>query len=556
VVATGQSGYANYSPSTVRVGIDGFRYGDFPFGTVRGRVLDPDGDGFPGASLNLVSGSGTYSVKAGSDGVFSRSGLPAGTYSVTASAPNYSARTLSGVIVTGGSETTGIDIKIPEASGHPLFGRIYKPHSNIPAIQPAGTTLNINVKTGSSASGWSASLATDYKTIFLPVVSASYNAVNGWTLQTTIPAGTPAELYNLTVSSSLGTDTEVRAVQVVAQYGDPFYFVVLGDPQAATNVPGQPTFSQMVDEINLINPAFVLVVGDLIENGTAAEFDAYQAAINRLQVPSYAIAGNHDLADSAGSMGQTQAWGLWKKYFGRRYYSFDFGSYHVTGLDNAMIHIINPDVVDVGGYFADQVAWAQSDLAAHQSSLLRFLFLHIIRQPNATDMALINWKPAWMDNLHTNMVHYGHAGDNVVEVSGNTPVHWVETKDIIDGRYRLVRINHGNIGSYTYNGDRGIPAGFLGVSFSPANDGQHATVTGTINNLLSEHFEHALLRFIMPQHGCYKTNKGIINRLVHSDNGQTTVVYLTLNVPANTQTQIQVSQCPVQKTFLPLLRKS
>jgi hypothetical protein len=132
----------------------------------------------------------------------------------------------------------------------------------------------------------------------------------------------------------------------------------------------------------------------------------------------------------------------------------------------------------------------------------------------------------------------------------------VETKDIIDGRYRLVRINHGNIGSYTYNGDRGIPAGFLGVSFSPANDGQHATVTGTINNLLSEHFEHALLRFIMPQHGCYKTNKGIINRLVHSDNGQTTVVYLTLNVPANTQTQIQVSQCPVQKTFLPLLRKS
>ncbi|MBI1877361.1 MAG: carboxypeptidase regulatory-like domain-containing protein, partial [Chloroflexi bacterium] len=292
VRVTGEDGY-EYRLSADQIGIDGFHYGNFPFGTLRGRVLDPDGDGVVGASLNIASGGQAYSVQAGSDGIFSLSGLPAGTYSVTAFAPNYGPQTLNSIVVTGGSETTGIDIKIPEAAGHALFGRIYTPHSNAPAIQQPGTTLLINVKTGSSATGWSASLATNYKTISLPIVSASYNPVSAWVLQATIPAGTPAELYNLTVGSSLGTDTQVRAVQVVAQYDDPFYFVVLGDPQAATNVPGQPMFEQMVDEINLINPSFVLVVGDLIENGTAPEYEAYQAAINRLQVPSYSVPGNH-----------------------------------------------------------------------------------------------------------------------------------------------------------------------------------------------------------------------------------------------------------------------
>jgi len=543
VDVTGQDGYDHRNGlSTDDVGLDGFRYGNFPFGSVQGRVLDPDGDGLSGVWLSLNSGSQTYSVSAGYDGVFSLSGLPGGVYNITASRSNYSSQTITGVTVTAGSQTGNIDIRLPEAAGHVLFGRIYLPHMNSPAIQQPGTILNINVKEESSAGNWNASLSTAYNTIDLPLVSASFDSLTGWTLQASLPAGTPAELYDLTVSSDRGSDTQVRAVQVVAQFKDPFYFVVLGDPQAATTEPGQATFDQMVDEINLINPTFVLVVGDLIEHGNASEYEAYSEAINRLQVPSYGVPGNHDFTESTGVIPLLP---LWKEYLGRHYYNFDYGPYHLIGMDNTLIHIIDPDLVDVGGYFADQVAWAQTDLAAHQSSLLRFLFLHIIRQPGATGAALTEWKPAWLDNLHANMVLYGHAGTDNVDISGETPVHWVETRDMIEQQYRLVRIDNGQVGTFTYAGSPkdSMPLGNLGLGFSPANNGSHQTVTAQVDNDLDEQFEHALLRFVMPRYGCYETDQGTITQSVHSDDGLITVVYVTLDVPANSDPSVTVSQC-------------
>lgn len=542
VTVTGQNGFDHRQGiSTKNVGLDGFRYGNFAFGSLQGRVLDRDGDGLSGAWLTVSSGNQTYSVSAGYDGLFSLSGLPGGVYNLTASLPDYSPQTITGV-VTEGSLTNGLDIILPEAAGHILYGRIYMPHMNSPAIQQAGTTLAINIKEGSEASGWAAFLSTPYNTIPLPITSTSYNPLTAWTLQATIPANTPPELYNLTVTSSQGADTQVRAVQVVSQFKDPFYFVVLGDPQAATIEPGLDTFKQIVDEINLINPAFVLVVGDLVEHSTEAEYKDYVEAINRLQVPSYGIPGNHDFAESTGVIPLLP---LWKRYLGRRYYSFDYGLYHFAGMDNSLLHIIDPELVDTGGYFADQVAWAQSDLAAHQNSLLRFLFLHIIRQPGATGAALASWKPAWIDDWHTNMVLYGHAGVDHVSVSEKTPVHWVETQDMIDKRYRLVRIANGAIGPYTYDGsiNKSIPSDNLELRFWPDNDGSHNIVTAEIDNELKEHFEHALLRFVMPRRSCYQSDEGTITGQVNSDDGQITVVYVTLDVPANADTLVTVSPC-------------
>ena len=556
VKVTGQNGY-NYRTgwSARDVGLDGFRYGNFPFGAVQGRVLDPDGDGLSGAWLTLTSEAQTYTVPAAYDGVFSLSGLPGGVYNLTASLDDYTSQTVENVSVSAGSQTSGIDIILPEAAGHDLFGRIYLPHPNKAAIQQPGTTLVINVKQASNASGWSAALATPYNSISLPILSASFDPITAWTLQATIPPDTLAELYNLTVTSSLGSDTQLRAVQVVTQYRDPFYVVVLGDPQAATQQSGQPIFNQIVDEINLINPAFVIAVGDLMEQATPARYEDYLRAINRLQVPSYSIPGNHDFIDSTGVVEQ---WPLWKKYLGRRFYSFDYGSYHFVGMDNSMVAHIDPGLVDAGGYFADQATWAQADLAAHQNSLLRSLFLHITRQPSATGDALNLWRPAWIDNLQTNLVLYGHTGQEFVEITGATPVHWVETVDMINERYRLVRISNGALGSYTYNGHPkdSIPSGNLEVGFSPANNGNNNTVTATINNDLQEHFEHALLRFVMPKFGCYETDKGAVTQFVDSDNGQVTVVYVTLDVPANSNTEATLKRCPeanlaITSTVLP-----
>jgi hypothetical protein len=82
-------------------------------------------------------------------------------------------------------------------------------------------------------------------------------------------------------------------------------------------------FSQAVEQLNLLQPEFVLAVGDLIEGGTedpdrlATEWKEFQGYVCKLQMPFFYVAGNHDLAN----LFQEKAW---KEKFGRRYYSFTY----------------------------------------------------------------------------------------------------------------------------------------------------------------------------------------------------------------------------------------
>src|SRR5262249_10006764 len=80
-------------------------------------------------------------------------------------------------------------------------------------------------------------------------------------------------------------------------------------------------FSQAVEQLNLLQPEFVLSVGDLIEGGKdngeklAAEWREFQGYVSRLQMPFFYVPGNHDLSN----LFQEK---LWKEKFGRPYYHF------------------------------------------------------------------------------------------------------------------------------------------------------------------------------------------------------------------------------------------
>src|SRR5262245_3333191 len=80
-------------------------------------------------------------------------------------------------------------------------------------------------------------------------------------------------------------------------------------------------FAQAVEQLNLLQPEFVVSVGDLIEgyskdaeklNQQWAEFQGY---VSKLQMPFFYVPGNHDLANPFEE-------GLWKEKFGRRWYHF------------------------------------------------------------------------------------------------------------------------------------------------------------------------------------------------------------------------------------------
>ncbi|WP_179137210.1 metallophosphoesterase [Candidatus Entotheonella palauensis] len=80
-------------------------------------------------------------------------------------------------------------------------------------------------------------------------------------------------------------------------------------------------FEEAIRKLNLLQPEFVMSVGDLIQGYTRDEaqlhheWDEFSGFIQQLQMPFFYLPGNHDIAN--GVMAQ-----VWQQRFGRAYYHF------------------------------------------------------------------------------------------------------------------------------------------------------------------------------------------------------------------------------------------
>ncbi len=127
-------------------------------------------------------------------------------------------------------------------------------------------------------------------------------------------------------------------------------------------------FSQAVEKINLMQPAFVLSVGDLIEGGKkpddklAAEWKEFDGFVNKLTMPFFYVPGNHDVATKESAK-------FWQDKLGRRYYHFVYR--------NALFLILNgDDPPGSTGLGKEQIAWAKKVLADNASVNWTIVALH------------------------------------------------------------------------------------------------------------------------------------------------------------------------------------
>jgi len=97
-----------------------------------------------------------------------------------------------------------------------------------------------------------------------------------------------------------------------------FQFVIMADRTGRARA---GVFSDALDKVNLLQPEFVICVGDLIE-GDVEELEKldeqwkdFNALVDRLQMPFFYVPGNHDISN--GTMLE-----VWKQRFGRSYYHF------------------------------------------------------------------------------------------------------------------------------------------------------------------------------------------------------------------------------------------
>ena len=127
-----------------------------------------------------------------------------------------------------------------------------------------------------------------------------------------------------TVLFSIGIiKDQEKIIKAVPKDGtEGFEFVMLGD-----NRDGYETFSQILDQINAINPVFTVDDGDLVFGGEPHKYRLFYQLISKSKVPIYTTLGNHDIRENGRP--------TYTKLFGPPYYSFDYKNTHFVFLDSS-----------------------------------------------------------------------------------------------------------------------------------------------------------------------------------------------------------------------------
>ncbi len=162
-----------------------------------------------------------------------------------------------------------------------------------------------------------------------------------------------------------------------------FHFAVISDRTGGHRA---RIFSQAVEQINLLQPAFVVSVGDLIEGYTkdtetlGKQWKEFQTYTSKLQMPFFYVPGNHDVANAT----ETD---VWKERFGRRYYHFMYKDVLFLAVNSD-----DPHEDKEGRISKEQVEYFQRVLADNPNPRWIFVNLHkpVWTEPNLE-------KNGWLD---------------------------------------------------------------------------------------------------------------------------------------------------------------
>ncbi len=147
-----------------------------------------------------------------------------------------------------------------------------------------------------------------------------------------------------------------------------FQFAIVTD-RTGGHRPG--VFEDGVRKLNLLQPEFVMSVGDLIEGYTTdtielhRQWDEFDGFVNQLNMPFFYVPGNHDLTNPVQEK-------IWKQRLGPTHYSFVY-------KDVLFLAINSEDQTRGSGrgtISADQYDWIKKTLDAHPQVKWTFLFMH------------------------------------------------------------------------------------------------------------------------------------------------------------------------------------
>jgi len=107
----------------------------------------------------------------------------------------------------------------------------------------------------------------------------------------------------------------------------PFSFVQICDTQLGFGLEGYEqdlkSFQQAVKQINELDPAFVVICGDLVNNPVDSTYFDFIKIMGSFNMPCYCAPGNHD----AGNIPNDTTLSYYRKTIGKDYYEFESNGY-------------------------------------------------------------------------------------------------------------------------------------------------------------------------------------------------------------------------------------
>jgi 3',5'-cyclic AMP phosphodiesterase CpdA len=224
------------------------------------------------------------------------------------------------------------------------------------------------------------------------------------------------------------------------------------DPElATTDTSSIIDLRKVIDDINIINPEFVIMTGDLVNESELEDFEngrcytKAQRILSELEVPVFVVSGNHDLGgwdDTPPSQGTSRR--DWWRFFGWKWlqyqnhtqdYSFEYNQTLFIGLeayDNYDSYMYS--TYGAESFTSEQLDWLNNELSDSERYDNRVLFYHY----DFSDQ--IN-----LSSLDVDMVLWGHIHSD--EGSIDSRPYNIATDNICDGdcAYRVIKIHEGEL---------------------------------------------------------------------------------------------------------------
>lgn len=201
-----------------------------------------------------------------------------------------------------------------------------------------------------------------------------------------------------------------------------FWFAGFSDPQAK---PGgaspNPVFTQIMDQIEIVNPQFTIIAGDLIKGSSSdaaahtLEYNGFEQTLDTHGNPVFPIPGDHDARQDMEA--------YYEPRFGDIDVNFTFGNTRFIGINTNQ-----GDDQDEGEISADRLIWIEDQLSAATEDHIIVYMHHPLVPPSWA--ASIGIKESQRQTLAELFVEYdvdlvltgdAHGYDNQIINSGDFP---------------------------------------------------------------------------------------------------------------------------------------